>query len=52
MCDANGYAEAQIGQMTNLSDLLGLRVPLGAVLVVLQRPKLAEQQEDLSDDNA
>jgi hypothetical protein len=52
MYDTDGCVEARTGQVTNLSNLLGLRVPLGAVLVVLQRPKLAEQQEDLGDDNA
>lgn len=39
-------------QDTYLSDLLRLRLPLCAVLVVLDRPKLAEQQKDLGDDNA
>tara|TARA_R110002003_G_scaffold290_2_gene18523 strand:+ start:4211 stop:4348 length:138 start_codon:yes stop_codon:yes gene_type:complete len=43
---------AQTGQLTNLPDLLGLRVPLGAVFVVFERPKLAEQEKDLGDDNA
>lgn len=43
---------AQKGWATNLPDLLGLRVPLGAVLVVLDWPELAKQEKYLCDDDA
>jgi hypothetical protein len=38
--------------MTHLPDLLGLRVPLGAILVVLDGAELTKQEKDLRDDNA
>ena len=39
-------------EATYLANLLGLRVPLCAVLVVLRRDKLAKQKENLRDNNA
>jgi hypothetical protein len=38
--------------VTNLADLLGLRVPLRAILIVLQRAELTEQKEYLGDNDA
>lgn len=42
----------QVGPTTDLSDLFSLCIPLGAILLVLDRAKLTKQQEDLRDDDA
>lgn len=46
------WKRVQTEPMTHLPDLLGLCIPLGAVLVVLDRAELTQQQEDLGNDDA
>ena len=40
------------GGAAHLLDLLGLRVPLCAILVVFHGAELTKQEEDLGNDNA
>lgn len=42
----------QMEPTTDLPDLFSLRIPLGAILLVLDRAELTKQQEDLRDDDA